>query len=79
MSTIYDEITYRHKRSSHYVTVTIFSSQGTFSDARFVTTLMMVDFRHKTLFVTVSVLYMTISFCHGNHFFAVKKCDLSAY
>jgi hypothetical protein len=54
-----------------------FSSQGTFGNARFVMTPMMVDFGHKTLSMTVSILYMTISFCHGNQFFTVKKCDLS--
>jgi hypothetical protein len=69
MSTICDSLTYRHIRSYLMWRYTTFSSQGTFSDGRYVTTLMMVDFRHMILSMTVSVLYMTISFCHGNQIF----------
>jgi hypothetical protein len=32
---------------------------------------MTVDFRHMILSMTVSELYMTISFCHENQFFLV--------
>jgi hypothetical protein len=41
---------------------TIFWSQGTFRDGRYVTTLMTVDFHLKTLSKIVFVLYMTHHF-----------------
>jgi hypothetical protein len=65
----YVTLTYRHIRSYIMWWCTIFSSQGTFSDGWYVTTLMMVDFCHMILSMTVSVLYMIISFCHENQFF----------
>jgi hypothetical protein len=55
------------------VTVHKKSSQGTFSDGLYVTPLVTVGFRHKILFMTLYVLYMTISFCHENHFFSENE------
>ena len=64
--TIRDNSVYRHKRYHILWRSTIFSSCGTFSDGRYMTTIVTVTFRHNILFVTNSVVYVTISVCHTN-------------